>query len=222
MKRIWFCSILWLCFAAPLFAQDRQPRELQYSNRFALRATPTSLLSRYGGHIPVGVEYLFLKNFSLIAEGSIPLATVLDRPGKRYDYDFKMRGELRWYFGYTKRSKFYLGFEAFKRYQAFSQKSGSYDFDGRLYLFSSAHMKKEVQGGALSFGIVARVAGKLFVEGYIGTGSKAVFFDRTEVQDLRLAGRSTGFVIDMQNEDDLYQHGGLLYFPIGIGFSWLL
>lgn len=64
--------------------------------------------------------------------------------------------------------------------------------------------------------------GNFCTEVFIGTGIKSVKVDRENIEDLRGPVKASRFMLVLNNENDIPERKSLVYFPLGITFTYLM
>jgi hypothetical protein len=159
-------------------AQD-EDRKLYLSNRFMIKATPTSILDRAAAHIPIGAEFLFDDEYGISLEVGIPLLRVYERWGRENDVkfhsDWRIRVDGRYYFANGRHLRVFMGGEGFWRKLKFSDEYGYYRTGYKsATTYQSAKGTRVELGGAYFMGLMVKCTQRIFIEGRVGVGVKTV------------------------------------------------
>lgn len=176
-----FLFALLMCCSLTNIAQP-----LQFSNKFAVKVTPSSLLDIEASQLPVGIEYLFAKKYGVGIQVSIPLKTFVFSNGEtKVKSDMKYRIELRDYALITKKARYFFGVEAYYRKMELALSAGKYlmqNYDktatdilgnvltGGTAQIYSGDLVRTQKGVGLFFGSMTRIAGNFYFDWNIGIG----------------------------------------------------
>jgi hypothetical protein len=197
-----------------------------FSNRIAIKLTPTSLLDPYGALLPVGFEYYPDYKYGISLDFGFPLYYVLNNNysdyNKTINSDFKLRADVRQYFRFRKRSCLFFGAEAFYRNQKMTLRNSYFHFiDNTCYEFSEAKASKDAFGFGLIFGSSYKLADRLLLHSNIGIGFRVI--NMSPIWDINTATpyfKGSFVSLELPNEDRVGDHDLNIYIPFAIKLAY--
>ncbi|KAA5533543.1 DUF3575 domain-containing protein [Taibaiella lutea] len=213
----------------PFSKNHRKPNytdSWNFSNRIAVKLTPSSLLDPYGALLPVGFEYYPNYKYGISLDFGFPLYYALNN--QRFDYhktinsDFKLRADIRQYFMFRKHNCLFFGAEAFYRNQKMTLQNSYFHFiDNTCYKFSEAKANKDAFGFGLIFGNSYKLANRLLLQGNIGIGFRII--NMSPVWDVNVATpyfKGSFVSLELPNEDRVGDHDLNIYIPFAIKLAY--
>jgi hypothetical protein len=201
--------------------------EWNFNDRFAIKLTPSSLLDPYGALLPVGIEYYLDNKYGFNLEFGFPLYYALNN--KRFDNykhinsDFKVRADIRHYFGYSKNSRLFYGGEMFYRNQHMSLKDSYFHFiNNHCYEFAEGQAVKDIFGFGFFMGRTQKLSQHFFLETHLGIGLRIINMSpQMDFSNSNYYFKGSFVSLEPPNEDRVGDHDLNIYVPFAIKLTYL-
>jgi len=190
-----FCTTV--CGSICLHAEDNEAIDSSvFHSSLFLRVAPLSVFDLYGAIVPIGVEYNFMKRWSVIGEVGIPLFTYVIQTEKnaktKISSDIKLRTEIRYYIAFyhtahTKEAMF-IGLDYFYRRQVFFQSGDNAYYKTiwaettRYYYTEGTAISKNIRGTGLFMGGTSYCGNRIVLEVYLGLGAQRQSANHSNMQ----------------------------------------
>lgn len=209
------------------FSQNSRIATWTLEQRVSFKLTPTSLLDSYGALLPLGLEYYFDEKFGISFDVALPLYYVLnnarDAPHKKINSDYRLRADIRQYFGLREHSRFYFGAESFFRHQTMTLEDSYLHFNnGDCYDYSIINARKSVFGFGVFTGYARRLSEHFILEGHLGIGARVINMKTDLDIDALIPVKGKTFtVLDPPNGDRVGDRDINIYVPLAIKIAYL-